>query len=196
MAMNEPDAAPAAPPTPAMPARDLERHTAHVRAAPQDKATISLIVTRPGTDQREVVESARLTPEEGLVGDHWLALGSSKMPGGVANPEAQITLMSTRVLEAIEADRARWPLAGDQLYLDMDLSESNLPAGTRLAVGDAEVVVTELPHTGCVKFAGRFGHDALRWISTHEGRSMRMRGMYVRVVRAGAIHTGDAVRRI
>ena len=187
--MNETDAAPT-------PSRDLDRHTAHVRAAPRDEAAITLIVTRPDTDQREVVASAQLTPEEGLVGDHWLARGNAKMPGGVANPEAQITLMSTRVLEAIEPDPARWPIAGDQLYLDMDLSESNLPAGTRLAVGEAEVLVTELPHTGCVKFAGRFGHDALRWISTHEGRSMRMRGMYVKVVRAGAVHTGDMVRRI
>jgi MOSC domain-containing protein YiiM len=188
--MNEHDA------TALTPARDLERQTAHVRAAPRDGATVTLIVTRPGTDQREVVASAQLTPEDGLVGDHWLARGSAKMPGGGANPEAQLTLMSTRVLGAFEPDPARWSLAGDQIYLDMDLSEANLPPGTRLVVGEAEVVVTELPHTGCVKFAGRFGNDALRWISTHEGRSLRMRGMYVKVVRAGAVHTGDTVRRI
>jgi MOSC domain-containing protein YiiM len=189
--MDQPDATP----TPTL-ARDLDQHTAHVRAAPRDAAVVELIVTRPGTDQREVVTSARLTPDEGLVGDHWLALGSSKMPGGVANPEAQLTLMNTRVLAAIEPDPARWPLAGDQLYVDLDLSEANLPAGTRLAIGEAEVEVTALPHTGCVKFAGRFGNDALRWISTHEGRAMRMRGMYVRVTREGAVRTGDPVRRL
>jgi MOSC domain-containing protein YiiM len=195
MNQTDPDPDPAAAAS-ATPARDLERHTAHVRAAPRDEATVTLIVTRPGTNLREVVASAQLTPEDGLVGDHWLARGSAKMPGGIANPEAQVTLMSTRVLAAIEPDPARWPLAGDQLYLDMDLSESNLPPGTRLAVGEAEVEVAELPHTGCVKFAGRFGHDALRWISTHEGRSLRMRGMYVKVVRGGAVRTGDVVRRI
>jgi hypothetical protein len=182
--------------TPTTPARDLEPHTAHVRAAPRDEAVIELIVIRPGTDQREVVTSARLTPEDGLVGDHWLARGSRKTPDGTADLEAQLTLMSTRVLAAIEPDPARWPIAGDQLYLDMDLSESNLPPGTRLAVGEAEVEVTALPHTGCAKFASRFGHDALRWISTHEGRSLRMRGVYVKVLRAGAVRTGDAVHRI
>ena len=191
--MDQPDATRT---TPGASPRDLARHTAHVRAAPRDEATVTLIVTRPGTDERVVVTSARLTPEEGLAGDHWLARGNAKMPEGRANPEAQLTLMSTRVLSAIEPDPARWPLAGDQFYLDMDLSEANLPPGTRLAMGTAEVEVSALPHTGCVKFAGRFGHDALRWISTHEGLAMRMRGMYVKVVRAGVVRTGDAVRRI
>ena len=188
--MDKPNAAPATP------ERDLDQHTAHVRAAPRDEALIELIVIRPGTDQREVVTSARLTPEDGLVGDHWLVRGSWKKPGGAADLDAQLTLMSTRVLAAIEPDPARWPIAGDQLYVDMDLSEANLPAGTRLAIGEAEVVVTELPHTGCVKFAARFGQDALRWISTREGRAMRMRGMYVRVTREGAVRTGDPVRRL
>jgi hypothetical protein len=188
--MNHTDASPSTP------ARDLEPHTAHVRAAPRDEAVIELIVIRPGAEQREVVESARLTPEDGLVGDDWLARGSWKRPGRTADLDAQLTLMSTRVLAAIEPDPARWPLAGDQLYVDMDLSEANLPPGTRLAIGEAEAEVTVLPHTGCAKFASRFGHDALRWISTREGLSLRMRGMYVRVVRAGAVRTGDVVRRI
>jgi MOSC domain-containing protein YiiM len=99
------------------------------------------------------------------------------------------------VLAAIEPDRSRWPLAGDQLYLDLDLSEANLPPGTRLAIGEAVVEVTELPHTGCVQFSARFGADALRWISTPAGRAMRMRGMYVRVVSGGAISAGDIVRK-
>ena len=187
--MDQHDAAP-------VPTRDLDQHTAHVRAAPRDAAVVELIVARPGTDQREVVTSARLTPEDGLVGDHWLARGSWKKPGAAADLEAQLTLMSTRVLAALEPDPARWPLAVDQLYVDMDLSESNLPPGTRLAIGEAEVVVTELPHTGCAKFASRFGRDALRWISTHEGLALRMRGMYVQVTREGAVRTGDTVRRV
>lgn len=167
----------------------------HVRAAPRDAAPLELIVRRPATDEREAVDEAVLDAALGLVGDAWLARGSRSTPDGSANPEAQITIMSTRVLAAIEPDRSRWPLAGDQLYADLDLSASNLPAGTRLAVGSALLEVTGLPHTGCSKFQSRFGADALRWISTPTGRELRMRGMYVRVVEGGTVRVGDLVRK-
>ena len=144
---------------------------------------------------REVVDEARLDPAEGLVGDGWLARGSRSTPDGSADPLSQLTIMNTRVLAAAEPDRSRWPLAGDQLYADLDLSGANLPTGTRLHVGEALVEVTERPHTGCAKFASRFGTDALRWISTPVGRSLRMRGMYVRVVEGGAVRVGAAIRK-
>jgi MOSC domain-containing protein YiiM len=179
----------------ARPARDFDPTYADLRAAPRDAAAVAHLVARPNRDEREVVAEAVLDVEQGMVGDHWLARGSSSQPGGSANPEAQLTLMSTRVLASIEPDPARWPLAGDQVLLDLDLSEVNLPVGTRLIVGEAEVEVTALPHTGCAKFAARFGHDALRWISTPEGRALRMRGMYVRVVRSGTVRTGDVARK-
>jgi hypothetical protein len=175
--------------------RDFAEHTARVAAAPRDAATVELIVRRPDRDGREVVAEARLDPLEGLVGDGWRARGSSSTPDGSADPLSQLTLMSTRVLAAIEPDPARWPLAGDQLYADLDLGVENLPPGTRLRVGEALVEVTERPHTGCAKFAARFGHDALRWISTPTGRALRMRGMYVRVLEAGTVRVGDAVHR-
>lgn len=179
----------------AAPARDLGQHMDLVRAAPGDGAAVQLIVRRPGSGQRESVVEAVLDPVLGLVGDGWLDRGSRAMPDGTANPEAQLTIMGTRVLAAIEPDQERWPLAGDQLYADLDLGETNLPAGTRLAIGSALVEVTALPHTGCAQFAARFGHDALRWISTPEGRSLRMRGMYVRVVQAGTVRVGDRIAK-
>lgn len=182
--------------TVAQPSRDLDPTYADLRAAPRDAAVVTLLVARPGVDQRQAVTEAVLEVEEGMVGDDWKARGSWKVKGAPASVEAQLTLMSTRVLAAMEPDPSRWPLAGDQVYLDLDLSEENLPAGTRLAVGMAEVEVTALPHTGCSKFAARFGQDALRWISTPEGRALRMRGMYVRVVRAGAVRVGDVVRKL
>ena len=125
----------------------------------------------------------------------WLARGSRSTPDRSADPAAQLTLMSTRVLAAIEPDRARWPLAGDQLYLDLDLSAENLPAGTRLTIGTAVLEVSALPHTGCAQFSARFGADALGWISTKTGPGARMRGMYVRVVTGGTVHVGDVVRK-
>jgi hypothetical protein len=142
-----------------------------------------------------ILDEAILDVTSGLVGDGWLARGSRAMSDGAANPAAQLTLMSTRVLAAIEPDRTRWPLAGDQLHLDLDLSLENLPAGTRLTVGSAVLEVTELPHTGCAQFSARFGADALRWISTPTGRANRMRGMYVRIVTGGTLRLGDIVRK-
>jgi hypothetical protein len=176
--------------------RDLDPTYADLHAAPRDHATVTLLVARPGTDQRLTVSTADLDVERGMIGDDWQARGSWEKRGDRANREAQLTLMSTRVLAAIEPDPSRWPLAGDQVYLDLDLSEENLSVGTRLALGSAEVVVTALPHTGCKKFAARFGHDALRWISTHEGRALRMRGMYVQIVKSGTVRVGDTVRKL
>lgn len=183
-------------PAPAeVPARDLDQHLDHVRSSPRDAAPLELIVGRPSRGERETLEIAVLDATDGLVGDTWVTRGSRSMPDKSADPSAQLTLMSTRVLAAIEPDRTRWPLAGDQLYLDLDLSEQNLPAGTRLTVGSAVLEVSELPHTGCAQFSARFGADALRWISTPAGRAMRMRGMYVRVVTGGTVRVGDVIRK-
>jgi hypothetical protein len=184
---------------PAPPVRRHDRafpaHADVLAAAPADVSTLELIVRRPARDQREVLAAARLDPVEGLVGDGWLPRGSKSTPDGSADPLSQLTVMSTRVLAAIEPDRARWPLAGDQLYADLDLSTANLPPVARLRIGEALVQVTERPHTGCAKFASRYGLDALRWISEPAGRAARMRGMYVRVLEGGAISVGDVIRK-
>ncbi len=191
------DTSPMEPTTPPdrVPTRDLDQHLDHVLASPRDAAPLELIVARPGPGERTILEEAVLDAEEGLVGDTWLARGSRSTPDHSALPAAQLTLMSTRVLAAIEPDRSRWPLAGDQLHLDLDLSEENLPAGTRLTIGTVELEVTDLPHTGCAQFSARFGADALRWISTPVGRANRMRGMYVRIVTGGTVRLGDIVRK-
>ena len=164
-----------------------------VEAAPSE-GTLRLIVRRPAVDARESLDRGRLDPNVGLEGDGWIERGSSRMPDRRANPEAQVTLISTRVLAAIEPDPGRWPLAGDQLYVDVDLSVEALPPGSRLAIGEAVLELSEAPHTGCAKFSARFGSDALRWINSARGRELRMRGANARVVRAGEIRVGDPVR--
>jgi hypothetical protein len=178
------------------PDRDFEPYLAAIRDAPPDDGRLELIVRRPVVDGREVLGEARLDPAAGLVGDGWFARGSRSTPDGSADPAAQLTLMSTRVLAAIEPDRGRWPLAGDQLYVDLDLSVETLPPGSRLAIGSAVIEVSEVPHTGCAKFSARFGSDALRWINSPVGRTHRMRGLNARVVVAGTVRRGDAIRRI
>ncbi|HEY3334936.1 MAG TPA: hypothetical protein VGK16_06810 [Candidatus Limnocylindrales bacterium] len=174
--------------------RDLSPFNELVAASPRGTGTVLGIVARPERDRRVVVDEAELREAEGMVGDNWLARGSKSMPDGHANPEAQLTIMSTRVLAAIEPDETRWALAGDQLLVDYDLSLEHLPAGTHIVVGETELVISEKPHTGCAKFSGRFGSDALRWINSPEGSALRLRGVNARIVRGGTIRVGDPVR--
>ena len=140
-----------------------------------------------------MLDEARLTLEEGLVGDTWIQRGSKRTADGSAHPDAQLNVMSARAIEVIAADRERWPLAGDQLYLDLDISHDNLPAGSRLALGDAVIEVTEIPHTGCAKFVQRFGKEAMRFVNSDVGSSLRLRGLNARVVTPGTVRTGDKV---
>ena len=166
-----------------------------VEAAPA-VGTLELIVRRPAVDDRELLDVARLDPVVGLEGDDWSRRGSGMTADGGPDPEAQITLISTRVLGAIEPDRTRWPLAGDQLYVDIDLSVATLPPGSRLRIGNAVVEISEPPHTGCAKFSARFGSDALRWINSPRGRELRMRGANARVITGGEVRLGDRVEAV
>jgi hypothetical protein len=176
--------------------RDFSPFLARIAAAPADGGRVELIVRRPSVDQRELLDEATLDTTVGLSGDDWSRRGSSQTPDGSPHPEAQLTLISTRVLSAIEPDPERWPLAGDQIYVDFDLSIERLPPGSRHALGTAVNEVSELPHTGCSKFSARFGSDALRWINSPIGRAHRMRGLNARVVEGGTVRIGDAVRRM
>jgi MOSC domain-containing protein YiiM len=166
---------------------ELESGLAEVLAAPRDGGTIELIARRPAEDEREVLEEAELDPAEGLVGDHWCLRG-----GG---PDTQLTLMSSRAAALVAGPRARWPLAGDQLYVDLDLGYANLPPGTRLSVGSAVVEVTAVPHTGCGKFVRRFGVDAQKLVNSATGRELNLRGINAKVVTGGTVRRGDTVTK-
>jgi MOSC domain-containing protein YiiM len=174
---------------------ELEAGLGHVRAAPREEGTVELIVRRPAVDEREVVTEAELDVDDGLVGDNWRARGRS---GGrrPPNPDTQITVMSSRAVALAAGERDRWPLAGDQLYVDLDLSGENLPPGTRLAIGTAVIEVTAEPHTGCKKFAARFGLETLEAFNSPEGRALNLRGINTRVLQPGAVRVGDAVRKL
>ena len=175
--------------------RDFAGVAERIAAAPSDGGHLVAIVRRPDRGVRETPTTALLHPDTGLEGDSWLARGSRKTVDGRADPRVQLTLMSVRVLAAIESDPGRWPLAGDQLLVDLDLSVDGLPAGTRLVIGGAVIEVSDVPHTGCASFAQRFGLDALRWISTPEGQAQRRRGLNARIIRAGTIRIGDRIAR-
>lgn len=167
-----------------------------VRAAPKEEGVLNLIVRRPRIDEREVLREAELDLREGLVGDNWSARRSSRTPNGSPHPDMQLNIMSSRVITLLARDSQRWQLAGDQLFIDLDLSAANLPPGTRLTLGAAVVEVTNQPHTGCKKFVERFGMDALKLVSSPVGRELHLRGINARVVQPGRIRVGDSVRKI
>jgi hypothetical protein len=174
----------------------LEAGLGHVRAAPKDEGTLELIARRPAEGDRETPAEAVLDVVEGLVGDNWRTRGSRATEDGSAHPDLQITLMNSRVTALVARTRERWALAGDQLYVDLDLSEVNLPPGTRLAIGSAVVELTAEPHTGCGKFTRRFGVEAMKFVNSPEGRELNLRGRNARVVTAGTVRTGDSVTKL
>ena len=164
----------------------LEAGLDEIRRSPSDNGVLELVVRRPVENEREVLEAGELDFDQGLVGDRWHG----------TDPSTQLTLINARLIALVAGERDRWPLAGDQLYVDFDLSEDNVPAGTRLAVGETVVEVTTEPHTGCAKFSARFGSDALKFINSPVGRALHLRGVNARVVEPGPVRIGDKVRKL
>jgi MOSC domain-containing protein YiiM len=178
-------------------ADELDAGFAHLAAAPADNGTLALIVRRPAIDQREILEEGHLTLVEGLAGDNWLAKPSSSSTDGNAHPDKQLTVMNVRCIALLAGDDPNaWALAGDQLYVDLDIGVDNLPPGARLAIGTAVIEMTEPPHTGCVKFTTRFGVDAHRFVNSPEGKALRLRGANAKVITPGTVRRGDPVTKL
>ena len=175
---------------------ELEAGLAEVRRAPRDAGVLELIVRRPRVDEREVLDIGELDLAAGLVGDSWKSRGSSRTPDRAPHPDMQLNVMSARAAALVARTKERWALAGDQLYVDLDLSVENVPSGTRLALGTAVIEVTAQPHTGCKKFAARFGLEALQVVNSPVGRQLQLRGINAKVVQAGVIRVGDAVTKL
>jgi MOSC domain-containing protein YiiM len=174
----------------------LEEHLDHIRESPADRGTVELIARRPDVDEREVLTEALLDLDEGLVGDTWRSRGSTRTADGGPNPDAQLTVMNARAAAAIAGERERWPLSGDQLYVDFDISRTNLPPGSRVQIGSAVIEFSEPPHTGCAKFSARYGVDALKFVNSEGGRDLRLRGANCRVVVAGTVRPGDEISKL
>ena len=175
---------------------ELEAGLENIRQSPTDAGVLELIVRRPQVEAREVLEEGELHLVEGLVGDNWKTRGSSQTVDGSAHPDMQLNIMNARVIALLAPQKERWALAGDQLYMDLDLSAENVPPGTRLSLGEAVIEVTDQPHTGCKKFAARFGLDALKFISSPIGKQLQLRGINAKVIRSGAIRIGDTVKKV
>lgn len=176
---------------------ELNAGSESLRAAPRESGTVELIVIRPAKNERQLVDVAQFSPEGGVHGDNWAVTCWMTLPDGRSDPAVQLTLMSTRLARLVMGEnKAHWALAGDQLYVDLDLSEDNLPPGQRLQVGGAVLEITSEPHRGCIKYRNRFGADALKFISTAEGQRLNWRGIYAQVVQAGEVRVGDSIRKL
>lgn len=173
----------------------LEAGVDYIRLSPKTSGVVELIVRRPETGLRETPREARLDATAGLVRDNWLVRGCRTMPDQRANPDAQLTLMNARAIALIAGAPDRWALAGDQLYVDLDLSTANLPAGTRLRIGEAIIEITAEPHTGCGKFKARYGPAAVALVNSPEGRELCLRGVNARIVAGGDIRIGDPIAK-
>lgn len=177
-------------------AAELESRLDEVRQSPTDDGTLTLIVQRPDVDIRVVLAEAELTTEEGLAGDSWNQRASNRTDDGGPHPDMQLNIINARFLAMVAQTDERMPLAGDQLVVDMDLSETNLPAWTKLSIGEAVIEITDQPHTGCAKFTRRFGLDAHRLVNSELGSAMKLRGINARVVTPGRIRSGDKITKL
>lgn len=174
----------------------LEAALDHLRQTPKDDGVVELIVRRPQVDHREVIDEAKLDPVRGLLGDNWIVRGSSRTPDGSPHPDMQINIMNARVTALVAQEKDRWPLAGDQFYIDMDLSKENLPAGSRIEIGSAVLEVSPYPHLGCHKFVSRFGVDAMKFVNSEVGKQLCLRGINAKIIQGGVVKVGQSAKKL
>ena len=175
---------------------ELEAGMDEIRKSPKTEGVLHMIVRRPQVGEREVLQEGQLDIAEGLVGDNWGDRPSARSADGLAHPDMQLNIMNSRVIDLIAQDKRRWHLAGDQLFVDMDLSVDNVPPGTRISLGSAVIEATDQPHTGCKKFVERFGVEALKFLNTAVGKELQLRGINAKVVEPGVIRVGDIARKL
>lgn len=176
--------------------KELEAGLDKIKKSPMDEGILELIVCRPAENERKVLEKGELDLELGLIGDNWKTRGSSRTTDGFGHPEMQLNIMNSRAISLLAQDKENWKWAGDQLYIDLNLSDENLPPGSKLKIGSAILEVTAIPHNGCKKFTERYGLDAVKFVNSPVGKKMHLRGINAKVVQAGTIQTGDSVTKI
>ena len=174
---------------------DLDASLSEIKKSPSQQGVVDLIVCRPQKNTRQELDTGELTIEEGLVGDNWKVRAAGSKDKSV-HRNTQLALINSRVIAAIVNNKDRWELAGDQFYVDFDLSKENIPSGARLKIGTAIIDVTEEPHLGCKKFAERFGKDAVKFVNSSNGKLLNLRGIHARVIVPGKVTVGSHIEKL
>lgn len=175
---------------------ELKAGLPEILKSPQDNGEVKAVVVRPGSCERNMVPSCDVSLEGGVLGDHWAKGCWKTTDDGEPHPDVQICIMNSRCIELIAGDQSNWAPAGDNLFVDMDLSPENLPPGQRVAVGSAIIEITDTPHKGCQKFIDRYGRDACVFVNLGDGDKYKLRGIYARTFEAGTISVGDTFRKL
>lgn len=175
---------------------ELQAGLPHILASPQDDGLLEAIVIRPEHGVRQELQSCEISLAGGTHGDHWAKGCSKTTENGKPHPDVQICIMNSRCIAHIAQARERWALAGDNLFMDLDLSPENLPVGQRLRIGTAVIEITDTVHAGCASFAERYGQSAVVFVNARKGSALRLRGVYARVVVDGLVSAGDRVAKV
>lgn len=175
---------------------ELDKGLSFIEQAPKEQGVLELIVCRPAVGKRKELQEAELDLKLGLIGDNWLARGYRKTADGSAHPDMQLNIMNSRAISLIAASKSQWALAGDQFYVDLDLSKENLPPGTRLELGTAVIEITAEPHLGCKKFINRFGRDAALFVNSEKGKALNLRGVNAKVIKPGKVSVGSVIKKV
>jgi len=172
---------------------DLAQGLPKVEASPRNEGRLEAIIVRPQPGERRELCTATLTPDDGIEGDRWATDSFFHLDDGRPDPRNQVSLMNARLLRLIAGQQEAMCLAGDNLIVDLDLSAENLPTGSRVAIGEVVLEISELPHTGCTKFSERYGPEARMFVNSPRGKDLHLRGRYARIVAGGTIAVGDTV---
>ena len=175
---------------------ELQAGLPHILESPQDNGLLEAIVIRPDHGVRRDLQSCEISLALGTHGDHWIKGCHISTEDGKPHPDVQICIMNARCIGLIAQERDRWPLAGDNLFIDLDLRPENLAPGQCLSIGSAIIEISSVPHTACQSFVERYGKAAVVFVSAPKGRAMKLRGIYARVVRDGTVTVGDRVVKV
>jgi len=173
----------------------LDAGLEHIKNSPTNNGPLEMIVVRPETQERTELKSCQLSSALGVHGDRWLANSWKTLPDGSSDPEVQVAITNIRCIDLVAGQRERWNLLGDNLYIDFDLSEDNIRIGDQLSIGSTILEVSREPNYGCAKYLKHFGKDALKFLNTAEGKQLRLRGIFAKIIKDGTVTVGDTVTK-
>ncbi|MGJ8650411.1 MAG: MOSC domain-containing protein [Opitutaceae bacterium] len=162
--------------------------------APVGSGRVDYLINRPSEGVHELVDSLYLDVENGIEGDRWKETAWLRLPDGAPDPRVQVSLTNTRVMQCFTGTEADAVFrCGDNIYTDLNLTETHLPVGTLLQIGEAVIEVSDVVNDACGKFAQRFGAEAFQAVRAPTNVGLRLRGLFARIRQSGRVQCGDTL---